>query len=64
MRWSPLWRRYRELVGETKKGVGDQKKGRIETEREGERQRARAREYEYILFDSILVKEENGEFLQ
>ena len=51
-------------MGETKKGVGDQKKGRIETEREGERQRARAREYEYILFDSILVKEENGEFLQ
>ena len=43
MRWSPLWRRHTELVGEMRKkvDVGDQRKeGR---ERRGERERKRER---------------------
>ena len=47
-----MWRRRRDLVVEMMKGVGDQKKERINKER-----RDREMEYEYILFDSIVVKE-------
>lgn len=47
-----MWRRRRDLVVEMKRGVGDQRKERINKER-----RDREMEYEYILFDSIVVKE-------